>query len=114
MGKAERRKGHDFERELARILKEETGLPFKRGFQTRAGGGEQADVLCEGLPYHFECKVGKRPPFKRALEQAERDCSEEAIPLAVVKVDREEPIVLMRMKDFLPMFSTYLDWGKGT
>ena len=109
-GRASRKKGHDFERKMARTLTELTGRKWKRGIQARAGGAEGADVYTEGLPYHFECKKGKRPPLKGALEQAERDCSEGDVPIAIAAIDRQEPIVLMRLDAFLEMFQDHLCW----
>ena len=112
-GKARRTKGHNFERALAKKLRELTGLPWKRGLQTRAGGGEAADVLCHSRPEHFECKVGKAPPMRGALLQAERDCTDpDGIPIAVVKNDGEEPIVCLREGHFLVMFEDHLNWMK--
>ena len=95
---------------MARTLTELTGKPWKRGLQARAGGAEGADVYSEGLPYHFECKKGKRPPLKGALEQAEKDSQPGDKPIAVVAVDREEPVVLMRLDQFLEMFQDHLCW----
>lgn len=109
-GRASRRKGHDFERKVARELRDRTGMPFKRGFQTRGGGEEEADVFCKGLPYHFECKKGKSPPLKRALQQAEADAGEDQVPIAVVAFDKEEPIVMMRWAPFLDMLIDHMHW----
>ncbi len=111
-GKASRTKGHDFERKVAKELRELTGLSFKRGFQTRGGGAEQADVFCHGQPFHFECKKGKGPPMKAALIQAEDDAEEGDIPIAVVAFDREEPIVLLRWSEFKKFLVDHLDWER--
>jgi hypothetical protein len=111
-GRASRRKGHDFERQIARELRERTGLDWKRGFQTRGGGAEEADVECDGIDLHIECKKGKSPPLKAALLQAESDAGSNDMAVAVVGFDREEPIVLLRWSDFKDLLASHLKWGK--
>lgn len=69
MGSYQRRKGHNYEREVARKLREL--LPdadVRRGRQTRRGDDE-ADV--EGTPFWIECKVGAAPNVWAALKQAD-------------------------------------------
>ena len=107
-GRASRTKGHDFERKIARELRELTGLPWKRGFQTRGGGEEEADVVCKGVPLHIECKKGKRPPMRAALLQAEDDAQAGDTPFAIVAIDREEPIVLIRWEGFKRFLDDHL------
>lgn len=109
-GKAARTKGHDFERKIAKELRELTGLPWKRGFQTRGGGEEEADVLCKGVAIHIECKKGKSPPLKGALLQAESDAGQNDMAMAIVGFDREEPIVLLRWADFKLILVDHLNW----
>jgi hypothetical protein len=78
MSKASRDKGKRGERELAKLFTGE-GYPAKRfGFaQTRFGGSEGADVVCDALPWlHIECKrynkfMGSK--LRDALDQSERD-----------------------------------------
>ncbi len=102
MSKSQRDKGARWEREVAHRL--EAAMPgsgaIKAIAQTR-GGAEAPDVLVPGL-FWIECKVGARPPLMRALEQAERDCPEGRglTALAVVKQDRQQPVVVMRLEDF--------------
>lgn len=99
MGRSQRRKGHNFEREVARIMRR--WFPeAKRGYQTRGGGKEQADVI--NTPYHIECKVGKKPNIKAAYQQACEDTQGEP-PVAITKWDREEPLVTMSLGLFLNM-----------
>jgi hypothetical protein len=97
-GKRSRRKGHDFERELVRLFRAAMpGANVKRGLQYR-DGAECADVTAG--PFHIEAKAGKAPPLRPALEQAERGAPQWAVPIAVVKEDRNRPIVVMRLDDF--------------
>ena len=79
MGREQRLKGHNFERKMARLLTERTGHRFRRGLQTRGGGLEVPDVACDNLPFHIECKKGKKPPWRGALRQAEQDSDDKDI-----------------------------------
>lgn len=98
MGKAQRRKGHNFERQVAAMFR----WVFERacrGFQTRGGTAEEPDV--DGTPFYIECKASKSMPSVRgALRQAEAG-TDGRISLAICKKDREEPIVALRLKHFL-------------
>lgn len=99
-GAGARRKGNDWEREVARRCRETFGVDAHRGAQSRQGS-DAPDVT--GVPgYHIECKVGARPPFEQALRQAQADASG-AVPVAVVKRDRQAPVVLMDFEDWLKM-----------
>ncbi len=99
MSAASRRKGSRFELEVANALK-----PIypgaRRGLQFQHGG-LVPDV--DGTPFWVECKVGKNPPLRPALEQAIRDCHDDRTPIAVVKQDRLPAIVLMRWADWLEL-----------
>ena len=111
MGKRSRTKGRHFEQEFATILRERFGDDSKdrgvrRGIQSRGGGKEAADVTCDALPWaHFECMHGKKPNIRAKLMQAEADVldpmASAVVAVAVVKFDREEPIVAMRLSDWL-------------
>lgn len=99
MGKSERRKGHNFEREVARRFREAwPGSDARRGLQYR-DGSEAPDVHVPGL--HIECKVGKLPSPRAALQQAEAAAKPGTIPLAIIKDDRRKPFVLLSLDDYL-------------
>ena len=116
MGRMQRRKGANWERELANMLKPIFGEKVCRGVaQSRFGSSEAPDV--DNVPgYWFECKHGIKPNLRAALEQAEESetkfresmsangytCTSR-VPVAVSKDNNQEPIVLMRLKDFIPM-----------
>ncbi len=110
-GKASRRKGHDFERDIANRLREVMpGADIKRGLQSRGGGAEEADVVC---PYfHVECKVGKLPNPRAALAQAVRDAKPGKVPVAIVKDDRQPPFVVMQLDEWLD-FVKLVHWAGG-
>lgn len=102
-----RAKGHAFERWVAAQLREAApGCDAKRGFQTRGGGKEEADVMVPLL--HIECKHGAKPNPRAALAQAENDCPESKWPVAIVKDNRKEPFVVMRFDNWLALAADYM------
>ena len=59
---------------------------------------------------HIEAKRHKRCNIKAALEQAINDCQANGkIPVAVTKDDRKEILVTMRLDDWLPFLSLYIE-----
>jgi hypothetical protein len=106
MGASQRRKGHDWERATAQLFRDAMpGAAIKRGWQSRLGSDEP-DVC---VPFfHVECKVGARPNAEAALVQAEGACSDPTLwPVAVVKRDRREPYVALRLDDFLELVALW-------
>ena len=112
MGASQRRKGHAWEREVARQFRAVLGAgsdEVKRGLsQPRGGGAEEPDVkLPDNLPWWVECKVGKRTDARAALRQARADIEKAKAtgkrPLAVCKDDRQTPVVMLELDDFLGM-----------
>ena len=109
MGASQRRKGHAWEREVARRFREALGYTdkqVKRGLsQPRGGTAEEPDVvLPDGLPWWVECKVGARVNPVGALEQARQGIAAAEsvkLPLAVCKPDRQTPFVALELDDFL-------------
>ena len=98
VGRAERLKGHNFERQVVHALRWIFDR-CARGFQTRGGTGEEPDVT--NTPFYIECKASKNMPSVRgALVQA-TEGTDGRIPVAICKKDREEPIVGMYMKHWL-------------
>ena len=107
MGKMQRRKGHDFERAIARRLRAEfPHIKAKRGWQSRGGGKEEPDVCFPGL--HIECKHGKKPSPRAALAQAIDDAASNATPVAVVKDDRQPAFVTLRLEDWLTLLRSWV------
>jgi len=118
MGKYSRDKGARFEREIANKLKEVFGPRVTRSSGQCFSGDTRADVDCPDL--WVECKVGKRPNIKAALEQAEgaRDSSGSTkTPIAICKWDRDEAIASMRIGVFVQLLKLIYkggsDGGKG-
>jgi hypothetical protein len=102
-GAGARRKGFAWEREIARRLREATGnADIKRGFQSR-NGGEAPDVDLAG--WWIEAKVGRKPNLRAALAQAIAAAPPDRKPVAIVKDDRQEPVVMLRLTDFLAVIA---------
>ena len=113
IGKGARKKGHDFEREVAHLLTEETGIPFKRGLgQARAGGSEYPDVhspLLENV--HIECKRQVRCNIKEAIRQGKGDIKsslKDKSLVVITKDDREEMLVTMPFRDWIILFKDHI------
>lgn len=89
-GRNNRRKGHGFEREVARMLRA-LGIPARRTIQSRGGGKEGADVDTAG-PFHLECKTGRQPNLWAAFRQARRDCEDTGrVPVVLAHREAELP-----------------------
>lgn len=97
MSKSQRTKGHSWERKVASELRD-LFPDARRGYQTRGGTSEAPDV--DGTPWFIECKVGKRPNIRAAMEQATTNTDGRPC-LVVTKRDREEPLATMKWSDFL-------------
>lgn len=111
VGKGARLKGANFERELAKQLTELTGFTWKRGLgQTRRGGAEVADVLCEEFPgLHVEAKRQHRCNIKAAYRQACGDVEANgAWPIVVTKDDRSDTLVTMKLEHFSELLTAYM------
>lgn len=109
MPKAQRVKGHGYERKIA-ILFRKFFPDAKRGFQSRGGTSEEPDV--DGTPWYIECKRQKANcSLRRALMQAEAGqyiVTDDATtrrdsrpPMAICKNDRERDMMAMYLDDFM-------------
>lgn len=111
MSASQRRKGHDFERWVANRFK--AALPgaeqhIKRGLQGR-DGSDAPDVLCPC--FWIECKRGKQPNIRAALQQVLEDCGPGVWPVAVIKDDARQPFVALHLDDFLELVKEW--WERG-
>lgn len=102
-----RRKGAEFERKLANILKE-YGYAARRG-QQYCGANGDADVV--GLPnIHIEAKAVEKLNLYDAMEQSKKDAVCQEIPVVVHKKNRKNILVTMELDSFMKM---YLEYEKG-
>jgi len=101
-GRGRREKGKRGERALATLLREtfpSFAESIRRGWQSRVGC-DDPDVC--GLPgFWLECKSGKLPNPRAALQQAKQDAAGRAIPMAVIRDDRKSPFVVLDLADML-------------
>lgn len=102
-----RRKGAEFERKLANILKE-YGFPARRGQQYSGINGD-ADVV--GLKHiHIEAKAVEKLNLYDAMEQSKRDARTGEIPVVIHKKNRKNILVTLELPDFITM---YREFEKG-
>ena len=101
-GKTARRKGHNFEREVAKLLRQYYPNA-KRQLEYQEGVGFD---IAETGDLSVQCKVGKSFKIEKALKEAERP---DKIPMAITKRDREEIVVSLYWKDFEFFLVSYLD-----
>ena len=123
-GRGARVKGFQFERDIAKIFTDTTGVEFKRGLgQTRGGGADVPDVVPEDNALadriHIECKRQKVCSIKGAMKQATDDVAKRIeqtpetnpMPIVITKDDRKDILVTMQLNDFLLLFK---EWHAAT
>lgn len=98
MGASQRNKGHNFERRIAKELRD-IWPNSKRGYQSRNNMDLVPDV--ENPIFFIECKAHKKVNIKSALIQAEesRKPDDKRIALAITKDDNQPIIASMRYDD---------------
>ena len=104
-GMKSKNKGKQYEREIAKYLKEHGYNECRRTSQFCGQSGDASDVV--GLPHiHIECKHYKNRAFDYDwLKQAIRDNHDEnKIPCVFHRIDREESLVTMRLDDFISLY----------
>lgn len=101
MGKAQRRKGADGEREVCAILRDSLGIDAKRNLtQTREGG---CDIVCG--PFNLEIKRRARiGQIYDWMEQAAASCeSSPQTPTVVCRGDGKKWLVVMTLQDWMKL-----------
>ena len=98
----QRIKGAVFERKVAKLLSH-IWPQARRGIQYRDGGKEASDII--GTPYHIECSHGGESIWAK-WKQVQKDCYEASdrcnrIHIVIKKRNRDEPVVLMRLEDWI-------------
>ncbi len=100
MGKSQREKGADAEREVAKILND-------YGFMARRGqvfNGEP-DIVAPQLPYHFEVKRQETLKITEWWKQSE-SASHGKIPTVVFRRNREQWKIMLSLTDFLEILKS--------
>ena len=86
MAGAQRRKGIDFERLVARLLRE-AGFDARTARQAAPLADHQGlDIICPGLPFCIQAKAGRKVRPARALKEAS------GVPASTRSVPRREAI----------------------
>lgn len=99
IGKLARRKGHQFEREVA--------IAFRKIFPDARRHLEYQDAEANGVDLvetgHFkiQCKRGRKYASITAIEEIECDAWLGDIPVLVTQGDDKPPVVVMPLEDFL-------------
>ena len=96
------RKGKTGEREVAALLRS-LGLDARRT-QQYSGTEGTADLVSSLPGVHWEVKRYARIASLRFLEQAERDCLPNDLPVVAMREDRGEWTIQLRLQD-LPRMS---------
>lgn len=113
MGRSQRLKGHNYEREVANEFRTVYSHgSVRRGNQTHRA--DESDVLVNegkfGPRLWIECKKGKQPNIRSALRQATEDSvkgidRDDWMLIAVTKKDRDQSLVTLRLSDFLELLA---------
>lgn len=99
-----KRKGAQFERQLAGLLRE-YGYDCRRTAQYCGKTGEAADVV--GLPgLHIEAKHQERMNLYDWMGQAVRD-AKSGLPAVFHKKNHADILVTMRLPDFMEIYKEY-------
>lgn len=106
MGKMQRDKGANYERELIHKINDRLGLGLKRRLgQAREAGHDVDWPLDLRLQYYLELKRrAARPAVEKYLEQALEACrGRRARPVAITRGDNGQDIVCMYLSDWLDL-----------
>ena len=100
-----RRKGAEFERKIAGMLRDYGYTDSRRG-QQYCGANGDADVV--GLPgIHIEAKAVERLNLYDAMAQSKRDKKAGEIPVVIHKKNHCKILVTMEFEDFMQIYKEY-------
>ena len=98
MGKSQREKGANAERDVAKIIEAFGGFSARRGQVFNHEG----DIVCPELPIHFEVKRQERPNMAAWFKQACEACGNR-YPAVVYRQNYHPWTIEMRARDFLAL-----------
>lgn len=107
MGKAQRTKGHSFER-WAAIQFRSLFPKARRHLEYHQTDATGIDLVDTGL-FRVQCKRGKRYAPLTAIKEIQLDPIEGGIPLLITKADKAEAMVAMPLSDFLMLIKDGLN-----
>lgn len=96
MGKMQRNKGAQFEREIALDLSGRFLRQIKRKLGQAREGGNDIDLP----PFKIECKRYAGIGVYKWLEQCVAACGTYDIPVVIARADHKDPIAIIRYTDF--------------
>lgn len=102
MGSMSRRKGKVGERECAAELGELLGVEARRGVQFH-GGPDSPDVVLPGVNLHVECKRVERLKLWDAIDQANADAPQGAVPCVWHRCNRRKSVVIVETARLVDM-----------
>ena len=97
MGRSQREKGKRVERLGAAAWREAIGGPARRSAQFCGAEGTGDLIATDGI--HIEVKGRKKIGVLRFYEQAESDAAGNDVPIVLLREDRNEFFVLLKLKD---------------
>ena len=101
MGRSQREKGKRVERLGAAAWREAIGGPARRSAQFCGSHGTGDLIATDGI--HIEVKGRKNIAVLRFFEQAETDANDGDVPIVLLREDRNEFFVLLKLAD-VPAF----------
>jgi len=103
IGKQNRKRGQDFERLVAKELAKVWPEARRNLSQTRTAKKEGGDIL--GVPFHAECKSGKRVDLRTAWAQAVVDSGDSMRAVVLYKEGRQlMAMCMMPVSSLLSVF----------
>lgn len=100
MGTMQQTKGKTFENLVARIISAFLGVQVVRNL-CQYGQDAGRDLLAD-LPFCFQCQHAKQPdPWEKLREAKGSAIAEKELPVAIIRKNRRDIIVVMEMNDWL-------------
>lgn len=100
MGKLERQRGAQFEREIVSDLYMVLGVKTRRNLVQYQEAGE-GDIICG--KYVIECKRRRKIAVYEFMKQAENSCNPDQTPIVVMRADGERAIAVMKWHDLMKL-----------
>jgi len=102
-----RRKGARFENYLARRLRDATGYDFKRNLsQYRESSGSDLESV---LPIIVQAKHRRVIDVQAALSEAERECRNGELPIAILRWHKGKTVAVVNLDDFLELLRLWVN-----
>lgn len=100
---ASNKRGQDFEKRLAKLIRQKLGIKAVRDSRSGAGDVYKADIAVPGLAWHIEAKSQEKINIRDWWKQTENSCSRYKSPLLVIDDTGYDEWAVMRFSDFLDL-----------